>query len=241
FEFEVFRLREELVVKRRLEYVSSIPYWLAMDYKLLFILISSTFRTSISNLGDAYPPWIFDWGCGLDGQRLLRRGNSWLTWFVLHEGPDMFWHQWWTLPPDHWQTKNYIRDLSIQSWLGETNISPDAFLRQFMPKNWKDVNEKWHKIQRSNAREVQRAMEDKIKSGPPPPHFQSINPIMYFTQYAEQRQLREDLGIPTPSVPETLSGIPFHIEFRCPEELFQKHCDAVRGRSMAVVPQPRNS
>jgi hypothetical protein len=58
FDFEVFRRREELVLKRRVEYIQSLPYWLAMDYKLMFILLSSAFRTSISNLGDEYKPWI---------------------------------------------------------------------------------------------------------------------------------------------------------------------------------------
>jgi hypothetical protein len=152
----------------------------------------------------------------------------------------LFWHQWWTLSPDLSQTKNHIRDRSINAWFSETNVDPDDFLRQFVPKEWKDVNEKCHKLQSGNAREVQKAMEDKIKSGPPPPHFHSINPIAYFTQYAEQRHIREVLGVPTAPVPETLSHVPFHIEFRCPEELFEKHCSAVRERSLGVAPQPRN-
>lgn len=83
FKFEVFRQREDMILKRRLEYIKSMPDDLAKDYKLMFMLLSSAFRTSISNYGNDYKPWIFDWGCGIDGQRLLRRGNSWLTWLVL--------------------------------------------------------------------------------------------------------------------------------------------------------------
>jgi hypothetical protein len=116
FEFEVFRQREDLILKRRLEYIKNLTDDLAKDYKLMFMLLSSVFRTSVSNYGDDFKPWIFDWGCGIDGQRLLRRGNSWLTWFILHEGPDLFWQQWWALPSDRAETKNYIRDRSIVFW-----------------------------------------------------------------------------------------------------------------------------
>lgn len=235
FKFEVFRQREDLILRRRLEYIQRLPDDLARDYKLMFMLLSSAFRTSISNYGDDYKPWIFDWGCGIDGQRLLRRGNSWLTWFVLHEGPELFWHQWWALCPDLPQTKNHIRDRSIEAWFGKTKITPDDFIRQFLPKEWNDVNEKWHDIQRDYAFKVQKAMEEKASSGFV--DFRSVNPIIYFTQYAECKQLREEAGLPP--VAETMSHVPFHIDFRCPEELFQKFCMLREERATTMTSQPR--
>ncbi|KAH7108660.1 hypothetical protein B0J11DRAFT_554861 [Dendryphion nanum] len=217
--FEVFKQREDLILSRRLEYIRDLPNDLAKDYKLMFMLLSSAFRTSISNLGDDYKPWIFDWGCGIDGQRLLRRGNSWLTYFILYEGPDLFWKQWWSLEPGLPETKNYIRDRSIEAWF-----------------EWEDVNEKWHDIQRDYASQVQRAMEEKAAL--PRMNFTAVNPIAYFTQYAEHRQLRDQNGIAPP--PETLSQVPFHIDFRCPEELFQKFCALRQDRAISIVSQPRN-
>ncbi|KAF2679925.1 hypothetical protein K458DRAFT_313331, partial [Lentithecium fluviatile CBS 122367] len=233
YRFEVFRQREDLILERRLRYISEMSNELAKDYKLMFMLLSSAFRTSISNQGEDHKPWIFDWSCGIDGQRLLRRGNSWLTWFVLHEGPQLFWDQWWMLPPDAPETKNHIRDRSIEAWFGKTKITPEDFIRQFLPKQWNDVNEKWHDIQRDYAHKIQKAMEEKVASSS---DFTSVNPILYFTQYAECRQLREEVGVP--AAPETLSHVPFHIDFRCPEELFQKFCILREEKAFALATQP---
>ncbi|KAF2014030.1 hypothetical protein BU24DRAFT_425034 [Aaosphaeria arxii CBS 175.79] len=233
FKFELFRQREDLVLTRRLAYVEELPSHLARDYRLMFMLLSSAFRTSVSNYGDDYKPWVFDWGCGIDGQRLLRRGNSWLTWFLLNEGPDLFWQQWQMLPADEPNTKNYIRDRSIETWFGKNKADPEDFIRQFLAKEWEDVNEKWHNIQRDHAQKVHRAMEEKATKGMT--DFASTSPIVYFTQYAEVRRQRELSGLPP--VAETLSHVPFHIDFRCPEELFQKFC-ALRQEKASAIANP---
>lgn len=231
FEFEVFKQREDLILDRRMEYIKNLDCEMAKDYKLMFMLLSSAFRTSISNYGDDYKPWVFDWGCGIDGQRLLRRGNSWLTYFVLHEGPDLFWNQWWAMDPELPTTKNYIRDRSIEAWFGESKITPEEFIAQFLPKEWNDVNEKWHDIQRDYAFKIQKALEERASSGSI--SFAAVNPIAYFTSYAECRKLRSEAGL----VPakETLDGVPFHIDFRCPEELFQKFCTLREDRAVAMA------
>lgn len=236
FRYEVFKQREDLILQRRLEYIKDLHNDMAKDYKLMFMLLSSAFRTSISNMGDDYKPWIFDWGCGIDGQRLLRRGNSWLTYFILHEGPNLFWQQWWSLPPGHLETKNYIRDRSIEAWFDSSKITPDDFIRQFLPKEWVDVNEKWHDIQRDYAFKVQKALEEKAAW--PFTNFTSVSPIVYFTEYARHRQVRDQNGIAAP--PETLSDVPFHVDFRCPEELIQKYCALRQDRATVITSRPRN-
>jgi hypothetical protein len=170
----------------------------AKDYKLMFMLLSSSFRTSISNVGDSHKPWVFDWGSGIDGQRLFRRGNSWLAWFVLAQGPELFWKQWWTLPYDSPQTKNYIRDRAFDTW-GSTS-------------------QKLADHQRDHARRIQEAINYRADVST---DFVSVNPIPYFTQYAEHRLSRFKAGI-LPAK-ETLSQVPFHVEFRCPDELVQQH------------------
>ena len=233
YKFEVFRQREDMILGRRLRFINAIPDAMARDYKLMFMLLSSAFRTSISNYGEDHKPWIFDWSMGIDGQRLLRRGNSWLTWFVLHEGPRLFWQQWWFLSPEAPETKNHIRDRSIEAWLGKANMGPEDFIRQFLPREWNDVNEKWHEIQRDYAYKVQKAIEDKAATSS---DFTSVNPILYFTQYAECRRLREASG--EVIIPEVLEHVPFHVDFRCPEELFQKFCMLREEKAMALSVQP---
>jgi len=232
FKFEVFRQREELILARRLEYIKNMPDHMARDYRLMFMLLSSVFRASVSNQGDNYKPWIFDWGCGIDGQRLLRRGKSWLTYFVLHEGPDLFWKQWWAMPAGLPETKNYIRNRSIEAWFGKAKMTPEDFISQFLPREWNDVNEKRHDVQRNYAFQVQKALEGRATCG-----FTDfrINPISYFSSYAECRQLRKESGIPP--VAETLSSVPFHVDFRCPEELFQKFCMLRESRAAAMAGQ----
>ncbi|CAI6334882.1 unnamed protein product [Periconia digitata] len=233
YKFQVFKQREDMILEKRFEYINTLSDNEARDYKLMFMLLSSAFRTSIINHGDDHKPWIFDWSCGIDGQRLLRRGNSWLTWFVLHEGPQLFWQQWWSLPADTLETKNHIRDRSIEAWFGRTKITPEDFIRQFLPDKWNDVNEKWHDVQRDHASRVQRAVEERAALAS---DFTPVNPILYFTQYAECRQLREQTGSPVVAT-ETLSHVPFHIDFRCPEELFQKFCLLREEKAVALATQ----
>ncbi|KAH6639303.1 hypothetical protein C7974DRAFT_306036 [Boeremia exigua] len=195
---EASRQVEDVILEQRLAFINSMPIQNAKDYKLMFMLLSSAFRTSISNIGEDHKPWVFDWGSGLDGQRLLRKGSSWLAWFVLAEGPDLFWKQWWTLPTDSSSTKHYIRDRAINAWTGTPQKLADH--------------------RREHARRIQEAINNKANVAT---DFVSVNPIVYFTQYAECRLSRWKSGILP--VEETLSHVPFHIEFRCPDELVQQY------------------
>jgi hypothetical protein len=200
--------KEDLILERRLAYIESMSPQDAKDYKLMFMLLSSAFRTSLSNIGDNHKPWVFDWGNGIDGQRLLRKGNSWLAWFVLAEGPDLFWKQWWALPHSSSNKRNYIRDHAIDVWA--------------------DTPRKLADHQRDHARKIQESINHKAGVST---DFVSVNPIPYFTQYAEYRLSRWKAGILP--VQETMSHVPFHIEFRCPEELVQQHKIVMEGKEAA--------
>ncbi|KZM25804.1 uncharacterized protein EKO05_0002567 [Ascochyta rabiei] len=205
---EQSRQKEDAILKRRLAYIESIPLQDAKDYKLMFMLLSSSFRTSISNIGEDHKPWVFDWGSGIDGQRLFRKGNSWLSWFVLAEGPDLFWKQWWTLPHNSPSARHYIRDRAVDVWARTPRRLADH--------------------QRDHARKIQEAVNN---SADVCTDFVSVNPIPYFTQYAECRLARWKGGM-LPAK-ETMSHVPFHVEFRCPEELVQQHKLFLQGKQAA--------
>ncbi|KAJ4991222.1 hypothetical protein SVAN01_03350 [Stagonosporopsis vannaccii] len=195
---ETSRQMEDLVLERRLAFIDSMPIQDAQDYKLMFMLLSSAFRTSMTNSGEDHKPWMFDWGSGIDGQRLFRKGSSWLAWFVLAKGPTLFWKQWWTLPHASPSTRHYIRDCAIEAW----TATPQKLVDH----------------QRDHARKIQEAVNSKANVAA---DFQSVNPIPYFTQYAECRLSRWNSGILP--VKETMSHVPFHIEFRCPKEMVQQY------------------
>lgn len=44
-------------------------------------------------------------------------------------------------------TKNPIRHRSIEAWFGLNKITPEDYIRQFVPDNWNDVNDKEHALQ----------------------------------------------------------------------------------------------
>jgi hypothetical protein len=190
--------KEDEILEKRLAYVADMPAQLAKDYKLMSMLLSSVFRTAISNVGEDYKPWVFDWGSGIDGQRLFRKGNSWLAWFVLAEGPGLFWAQWWALPCNDEGVRHHIRERAAEVW--------------------QQGNEKMAGYQREHARLVQEAVNKKAEVDR---DFAAVNPISYFSQYAECRLAKWQAGI----VParETLGHVPFHVEFRCPEEVIDRY------------------
>lgn len=205
---DMHRQKEDFILEERLRYIESMPLQDAKDYKLMFMLLSSAFRTSISNIGEEHKPWAFDWGSGIDGQRLFRKGSSWLAWFVLAEGPHLFYSQWWTLPHDSPNTRHYIRDRALATWTATPHDLVDH--------------------QREHARRIQEAINSKASVST---DFVSVNPIPYFTQYAEHRLAQWKSGEMPPA--ETLSHVPFHIEFRCPEELFQQYQSLLQDREEA--------
>lgn len=237
YDFEVLQKREGRILERRLEYVGRLSENMIRDYKLMFMLLSSVFRTVVTNHGEEYKPWIFDWGCGIDGRRLLRRGNSWLTWFILHQGPDLFWQQWWALDPTKAETKHYIRDLSIHTWIGKSKKTPEDIIQQCVSEEWRDVDQRWHNTQRDYAYYVQKAVDERIKAMDL--DFTAINPIMYFTQYAEIRQSREESG--AAPILETLAHVPFNVDFRCPEELFQRFSLVKEEKAFLLPSEPREA
>ncbi|KAJ4299527.1 hypothetical protein N0V90_004772 [Kalmusia sp. IMI 367209] len=208
YRFELSQLREDMILERRMQYIDSMPPSSAQNYALMLILLSGTFRVGKGKNSDNAPPWIFDWDYGTDGPRSVRCGKSWLTWFVLRRGPQLFWEQWCSLPWDAPETKNHIRNHAIEAYFADTELNAEDFMQR-PPKEWKDVNEKWHKVQRDRVETLQRAISDK--SGRMT-HFKRVDPYSYFVVYAEHRRERRESGEPV--IEETLSHVPFFVDFR---------------------------
>jgi hypothetical protein len=213
---EMLMQSEEAILQKRLDYLAQLEPKQAQDYKVMFVLLSSAFSTSISNLGEEHKPWPFDFGEGIDGQRELRKGNSWLSWYILAEGPDLFWQQWWSLPEGDATTRYYVRDRAI-----------DAF---------NDTPKKLSDVQRLLARTFQVLVDDKASLETA---FDASNPVRYFARYADHRMQRRQDGLSPP--PEILDKVPFLINFRCPEEVVKRHwaLEEERNATRAIQPWPR--
>ncbi|KAF2822449.1 hypothetical protein CC86DRAFT_301045 [Ophiobolus disseminans] len=213
FKMEALKQKEDSILHTRLEYIGQLSRREAQNYKLMHSLLSSAFSTSFSNIGDEYKPWPFDFGDGIDGQRELRKGKSWLAWYILAEGPDLFWQQWWMLPHDNPHTKNHIRDRAIEAF-------------QETPGKLADH-------QRILARTLQKAVNEQasIES-----EWEESNPVRYFATYAKERLRRKDAGIPPTR--EILGHVPFRVNFRCPEEIVKRHEALFAERNTIRVAQP---
>ncbi|KAH7347101.1 hypothetical protein BKA66DRAFT_477825 [Pyrenochaeta sp. MPI-SDFR-AT-0127] len=197
FKLEALVAKEDIILSKRLDHIRSLPVQHAKDYKLMMALLSATFSTSISNVGAEFEPWIFDWGDGIDGQRAFRKGQTWLASFVLAQGPDLFWMQWWSLPHDSPQTQNYIRDLALHTF------------RQ-LPTPLVDH-------QRSLAHFFQTVVNEQADVMG---HFDGSNPFPYFKEYAKCRRQRELDNVPP--FGGIMADVPFRVNFKCPEELVNR-------------------
>jgi hypothetical protein len=213
FKLEASKHVEDTILQKRLEYVAQLEPKRAQDYKLMFTLLSNAFSTSFSNIGEDHVPWPFDFGGGIDGQRELRTGRTWLSWYVLAEGPDLFWQQWWSLPHSDTSTKNYIRDHAIE--------------------DFKSTPEKLSDHQRMLARSLQVAVNERALLYS---DFDQSNPIHYFSLYAGQRLRNRQAGLPPAR--EILEHVPFLVNFRCPEEVVKRHEAVEEQRNIARASQP---
>lgn len=214
FKLESLKHVEDNILVKRKQYFAKLPQTAAQDYKIMFILLSSAFSTSISNTGPEHKVWPFDFGAGIDGQRELRKGTSWLSWYILAQGPDLFWQQWWSLPHDDPATRNYIRDRAIEAFA--------------------NTPEKLSDHQRPLARNFQEFVNVCARLSS---EFDQSNPVRYFSQYAEHRLRRREAGLPPAT--EILGHVPFMVNFRCPEEIVKRHEAVEQERNISRVSQPR--
>ena len=213
FKLEALKYREDIILQKRLAYIACLSQRQTQDYKIMFTLLASAFSTSFSNIGEDHKPWPFDFGDGIDGQRELRKGKTWLAWYILAEGPDLFWQQWWSLPYDEPQTKNYIRDRAIEAF--------------------EQAPEKLADHQRTLARTLQKAVNERAALET---EFDESNPVRYFAAAARERLRQKQAGLP--AAKEILEHVPFLVNFRCPEHIVKRHEELFVERNTPRVRQP---
>ncbi|KAK6066290.1 hypothetical protein SCUP234_12172 [Seiridium cupressi] len=93
--------RERLVLRQRIDYIRSLDAKRIESYRLLLALV--------------YDPFVVDGGLmdfvSTANRRHLESGNSWLNWFILHEGPLMLWQQWY-----YGRERDFVKNKSLQAW-----------------------------------------------------------------------------------------------------------------------------
>jgi hypothetical protein len=202
YEAETTRLREELVLQRRLQFVDSISVQDAQDYLMMFTLLSGAWRVRKPDKSGLKPNpvWPFDFGRGIDAPRTIRLGESWVTWFILREGPRLFWEQWCSLPSEAAGTTDHVCDRAIEAFFApmrpedHTKDSGDAFL---------DPQEESHNMQRECAKKVQQAFHEKSDT---------VAQILHIKYIGDYVQIRERLGH-DPTLEETMGSVPFFVDF----------------------------
>jgi hypothetical protein len=202
YEAETIRLREELVLERWLQFVDSTSVQEAQDYLMMFTLLSGAWRVKKTDKSTHKhnPMWPFDFGRGIDAPRTIRLGESWVTWFILHQGPRLFWEQWCSLPSEAAEMTNYVRDRAIEAFFApmrpedHTQDPGYAFL---------DPQEELHNMQRECAKEVQHAFHNKSEC---------VAQVLHLTYIGHYEQIRERLGHDS-ALEETMSSVPFFVDF----------------------------
>lgn len=208
YRFELFQIREEMILERRVQLIESLPASNVQDYVLMSTLLSGAFRVGKDQRLNDHPPWVFDWDYGIDGPRAVRTGKSWLSWFILRRGPQLFWEQWWSLPRGVPETQHHIRTQALEAYFADAEMNAGEDICGSPPKIWRDVNEATHEVHRAGIGSLQKVIADKTGHWG---NYSLVDPYPYFVRYAEIRRERQEEG--RIGVEETLDQVPFFVDF----------------------------
>lgn len=123
---DLLHRRENMIRARRLQYLETLDNQSVQNYRLMFAFLIQPFLTNYdpptaflvtcfrSGAREPHGPDSFDWD-GDDGKRLYR-ADSWVNWYIFHEGPLLFWKQWY-----YCNDKTLIRDRALDAWNTRTS------------------------------------------------------------------------------------------------------------------------
>jgi hypothetical protein len=188
---------EAVILHRRKEYLLSVSPADTMDYMLMLPIFFSCLCRNQD--GTPYPRKFkhdfFDWGrnCDFRGHR-VETGNSWVNWWILHQGPLVFWQQW--CPPTLYQEdkKSLVRTLLLRSW-------DERGYRQIEAETKATQEIEWF---------LRSRMEVIAPGGRT---ARATNPLRHFKKYVkgENGEWRTEDDV---AVEETLDDIPYFIDFQ---------------------------
>jgi hypothetical protein len=115
---DLIERRETLIGLRRQSYLNELDSEEVVQYSLMFQLLLKVFKTnhdpasariSHFNYFKYVGPDAFDWA-GSAGKR-MRQGDSWVLWFIFHQGPMLFWRQWYGKTDEH-----AVKEAMLRAW-----------------------------------------------------------------------------------------------------------------------------
>ncbi|KAK6077315.1 hypothetical protein SCUP234_06727 [Seiridium cupressi] len=129
-ELSVLRSREELVLKRRLDYCATLDEEDISCYHLMYAFLCACIRSTSDRPSSMRwlrgrrrgvrglrgltksprEPHYFDWFGGGD-MKLLQAGDSWVNWALLRYGPMIFWRQWY-----YGDDKDVVKNRLLGAW-----------------------------------------------------------------------------------------------------------------------------
>ncbi|KAK7743342.1 hypothetical protein SLS62_010665 [Diatrype stigma] len=118
---EMLHRREDLIRDRRRRYLEGLPIQSLEAYHLMFAFLIQPIQTHYdlhtADLSNYFgpdgrdPTGLESFDRADDHAKRLFQGNSWLNWYILHEGPLLFWKQWY-----YCNDRNLIRDRALAAW-----------------------------------------------------------------------------------------------------------------------------
>jgi hypothetical protein len=149
----LIKQRESIITERRITYLHSIWITRPTNFSVTYAILSQAFFANYDpNFGDQHPFFnpigkvidFFDWGSPLHTR--VYHGNSWVTWWILHEGPLTFWHQW--CPPVCYDEDrhDYIRGRLLSDWdrrseeqIGNERDAVSTYMNRVYPHGQQDA------------------------------------------------------------------------------------------------------
>jgi hypothetical protein len=183
--------REGLILRRRLAYLNDLDGQAIVDYSLMFELLCGAFKTNhdspsarfahtdISKYNGAD---VFDW-VGATGKRLWK-ADSWVNWYLLNQGPILFWHQWRSRTEEHG-------------------------LEEVMLSAWKERSSRQVEIERNAASRIGENLSSLSKDE----HGNGPDVLELFRSYFVYKFAHLQAGDFSPPK-EILEDLPFFVDFR---------------------------
>jgi hypothetical protein len=205
---DTIRTRERLTLMRRKAFLRSLPRQAVMDYQLLMELLPAAFFSCCDC--PAEWPKLFPLGFGCQHESKTRKagalghfqeGNSWMHWFILHEGPDVFWQQW---CPAEYPPSTPLQDMH-------------SSVRTRLLRNFQDRDQEQIDIERNENLKLHKFIESlSLREYRIKPSGLALSPTTfiypYWWQYLRQHILDEGMHVSQNG--EDTDFAPFFIDLR---------------------------